>query len=189
VSKYGLWPLEEETMTASVLVAYATKYGSTQEVAEAVATTLREHGFQTEVQPAREVSTLDSYSAVVLGAALYMGRWHKDARSFLKRHRTGLAGLPVAIFALGPLTTAEKERQGSRAQLDRELARTSWLAPVSIEVFGGVINPAKLHFPFNHMPAGDARDWTAIRAWASKLVALFRPEPAGQVADTLASIG
>lgn len=176
-------------MTASVLVAYATKYGSTQEVAEAVAAALRENGLRTEVRPMSEVRKLDGYSAVVLGAALYMGHWHKDASSFLKRHRTGLSGLPVAIFSLGPLTTAEKERQDSRAQLDRELAKASWLAPVSIEVFGGVINPAKLHFPFNHMPAGDARDWTAIRAWACKLVALFRPEPAVQVAENLASIG
>jgi menaquinone-dependent protoporphyrinogen oxidase len=176
-------------MTTSVLVAYATKYGSTQEVAEAVGTTLRENGLRTEVRPAREVRTLDGYSAVVLGAALYMGHWHKEASSFLKRHRTGLSGLPIAIFSLGPLTTAEKERQGSLAQLDRELAKASWLAPVSTEVFGGVINPAKLHFPFNHMQAGDARDWTAIRTWASNLVALVRPEPAGQVADILASIG
>jgi menaquinone-dependent protoporphyrinogen oxidase len=180
---------EEETMTTSVLVAYATKYGSTQEVAEAVGATLREHGLRTEVRPACEVRTLDGYSAVVLGAALYMGHWHKDASSFLKRHRAELVGLPVAIFSLGPLTIAEKERQGSRAQLDRELAKTSWLAPVSIEVFGGVINPAKLHFPFNHMQAGDARDWTAIRAWSYKLVTLFQPEPIGQVADTLTSIG
>jgi menaquinone-dependent protoporphyrinogen oxidase len=176
-------------MTTSVLVAYATKYGSTQEVAEAVGAALREHGLQAEVQLASEVRSLDGYSAVVLGAALYMGHWHKDARSFLKRHRATLSGLPVAIFALGPLTTEEKEQQGSRTQLDRELAKASWLAPVSIEVFGGVINPGKLHFPFNHMPAGDARDWAAIRSWSYKLVAIFQPEPAGPVSDNLASVG
>lgn len=176
-------------MTTTVLVAYATKYGSTQEVAEAVGAALCEYGLQAEVRLASEVRTLDGYSAVVLGAALYMGHWHKDARSFLKRHRAALSVLPVAIFSLGPLTTGEKERQGSRTQLGRELAKASWLVPVSIEVFGGVINPAKLHFPFNHMSAGDARDWAAIRAWSYKLVALFRPESASQVADNLASIG
>ncbi len=173
--------------TTTVLVTYATKYGSTQEVAEAVAAMLSENGLQTEVRPAREVHTLDGYSAVVLGAALYIGRWHKDAHKFLKRHSDTLSSLPVAIFALGPLTNAEKERQDSRTQLDHELTKASWLAPVSVEVFGGVINPAKLHFPFNHMQAGDARDWTAIRAWSGKLTTLFRPKPAGQVADSLAS--
>jgi menaquinone-dependent protoporphyrinogen IX oxidase len=44
-----------------------------------------------------------------------------------------------------------------------------------IELFGGVINPAKLHFPFNHMPTGDARDWKAIRAFAERLATAFRP--------------
>ena len=175
--------------TTTVLVTYATKYGSTQEVAETVAAVFRENGLQAEVKPTCEVRTLDGFHAVVLGAALYMGRWHKDARGFLKRHRTELSSLPVAIFALGPLTDAEKEQQGSRTQLDHELAKVPWLAPVRIEVFGGVINPAKLHFPFNHMSAGDARDWAVIRAWAGKLVALFQSDPAGLVADNLASLG
>jgi len=73
-------------MTAFVLVTYTTRYGSTQEVAEAIASTLREHGLKVEVQPAPEVRTLEGYGAVVLGAALYAGQWHRDARSFLKRH-------------------------------------------------------------------------------------------------------
>jgi menaquinone-dependent protoporphyrinogen oxidase len=165
-------------MATTVLVTYATKYGSTREVAEAIAATLSAYGLQTEMRPAREVRSLDGYSAVVLGAALYIGRWHKDARRFLKRHRAALSRLPVAIFALGPLSTAEKEWQDARAQLDQTLATASWLAPVAVELFGGAINPAKLRFPFNHMPAGDARDWTAIRAWASELGAAFHPLPA-----------
>lgn len=164
-------------MATTVLVTYATKYGSTREVAEAIAATLSAYGLQTEMRSAREVRSLDGYSAVVLGAALYIGRWHKDARRFLKRHRAALSRLPVAIFALGPLSTAEKEWQDARAQLDQTLATASWLAPVAVELFGGVINPAKLRFPFNHMPAGDARDWTAIRAWASELGAAFHPLP------------
>ncbi len=165
-------------MTAFVLVTYTTRYGSTQEVAEAIAATFREHGLKVEVQPASEVRTLEGYGAVVLGAALYAGQWHQDARRFLKRQRTALSERPIAIFALGPLSSAEKERQGSREQLEHALAKFPWLAPVAVELFGGVINPAKLHFPFNHMPAGDARDWTAIHAWAGKLAATFqRPVP------------
>src|SRR6266496_340908 len=130
-------------MTALILVAYATKHGSTQEVAEAIAATLREHALEVEVQPASEVRALDRYGAVLLGAPLYSGRWHGDANRFLKRHRTALSERPVAI-----------------------------------EVFGGVIDPAKLRFPFNRMPASDARDWTAIRAWASNLATQFQPAQA-----------
>src|SRR6266496_2234102 len=77
-------------MTALILVAYATKHGSTQEVAEAIAATLREHALEVEVQPASEVRALDRYGAVLLGAPLYSGRWHGDANRFLKRHRTAL---------------------------------------------------------------------------------------------------
>jgi len=89
-------------MSARILVAYTTRNGSTQEVAEAVATTLREHGLEVDIQPMRQVRTLADYQAVVLGAPLYMFRWHKDALRFLSRHREALTERPVAIFALGP---------------------------------------------------------------------------------------
>jgi menaquinone-dependent protoporphyrinogen oxidase len=163
-------------MSDSILVAYATRYGSTREVAEQVATTLRDGGFEVSLQPARQVQTLEGYRAVVLGAALYMFRWHKDAKRFLRRYRQALAGRPVALFALGPIHDEEKEYQDARAQLDKQLARFPWLTPVAIEMFGGVWDPSKLGFPFSALPAlkeepaTDIRDWEAIRAWASDLV-------------------
>ena len=89
-------------MSASVVVAYATRYGSTQEVAEAIAATLRERGLAVDIQPMRAVRTLDQYRAVVLGAPLYMFHWHKDARRFLSRHREALTQRPVAIFRARP---------------------------------------------------------------------------------------
>ena len=168
-------------MSASVLVAYATRYGSTQEVAEAVAATLRERGLEVDLQPMRQVRTLDQYRAVVLGAPLYMFRWHKDALNFLERHRAALTARPVAIFALGPFHVDEKEFQGAREQLDKELAKFPWLTPGAIEIFGGKFDPEKLTFPHNlvpalkKMPASDVRDWTAIHAWASDLVAHLQP--------------
>ena len=167
-------------MSASVLVAYATRYGSTQEVAEAVAATLREGGLQVELQSAGEVRSVEEYQAVVLGTALYMFRLHKDARRFLTRHREALSKQPVAIFATGPFNNDEKEWQGVRAQLDKELAMFPWLTPVAQEIFGGKFDPAKLRFPYNlvpylkRLPASDIRDWTAIRAWARSVADKFR---------------
>jgi len=90
-------------MPSLVLVGYATRYGSTQEVAEAVAAALREGGLEVDIRLLREVRTLAGYSAVVLGAPLFMFRWHKDALRFLSRHREALLERPVAIFALGPV--------------------------------------------------------------------------------------
>ncbi len=172
-------------MDGKVLVAYASKYGSTQEVAEAIAETLRESGFEVDLQPMQKVRTLAGYGAVVLGAPLYFGLWHKDALNLLSRNEDALAQRPVAIFALGPNSNDEKEMQGSRAQLDKELAKFPWLTSVVIEVFGGKY-PAKLRFPesliaslpaspLHGMPASDVRDWTAIRAWAGSLALKFQP--------------
>jgi menaquinone-dependent protoporphyrinogen oxidase len=166
---------------STVLVGYATRYGSTQEVAEAVAATLRECGLAVDIQPMRQVRTLAEYSAVVLGASLYMFRWHKDARRFLSRHRKALTERPVAVFALGPTHEPydEQEWQDSRAQLDKELAKYPWFTPVALEMFGGKYDPTKLRFPLNLLagkePASDIRDWTAIRAWASDLAAKLEP--------------
>ena len=168
-------------MSDLILVGYATRYGSTQQVAEAVAATLRENELEVDIQPMREVRTLAGYSAVVLGAPLFMFRWHKDALRFLSRHRQALTERPVAVFALGPTHDPydEEEWQDSCAQLDKELAKFPWLTPVALEMFGGKYDPAKLRFPINLLagkePASDLRDWTAIRAWASNLAAKFQP--------------
>ncbi len=156
-------------MATSILVAYATKHGSTQEVAETVTEELQGLGLDVELTELGKVHDLDGYDSVVIGAPLYMGRWHSDARRFLKRHREELEELPVAVFALGPLKLTEQDVAGSREQLDRALALVPELRPATVEVFGGVVDPAKLRFPLNKMPAGDARDWDAIRAWARSL--------------------
>ena len=164
-------------MSDAALVAYATRHGSTQEVAAAVAEVLREKGLEVDLQPAREVRALDRYRAVVLGAPLYMFRWHKDAKRFLSRHRQALEQRPVAVFALGPFEDKEEDWQGVREQIDKELAKFPWLKPLAVQVVGGKFDPNTLTFPYNlipalkQMPVSDIRDWTTIRAWASALAA------------------
>jgi menaquinone-dependent protoporphyrinogen oxidase len=146
----------------TVLVSYATKRGSTREVAADVARVIRESGPEVEICPAREVKSLDRYSAVVLGGALYMGRWHKDARKLLKRKRRELESLPLAVFAMGPGSTAPAAIEEARAQLARALNAVSEVHPFSTAIFGGVI--AKKGGTV------DARDWDAIQAWADEVV-------------------
>lgn len=167
-------------MARRILVAYATKHGSTQEVAEGIAVTLGAGGADVDCVPAHVVETLEPYDAVVLGGALYTGRLHKEARRFLEQHRTALAGLPFAVFALGPQDLAPQKVADSRTQLDRALARFSDLRPESVAIFGGVVEPAKLSFPLNRMPASDARDWHAIDAWAEELSGIFASRAAAR---------
>ncbi len=167
---------------SSILVAYATRYGSTQEVAEAVAATLRKQGLGVDTQAVRKVRSLAGYRAIVLGVPLYMGSMPKDAQKFLQLHQTTLEQMPVAIFALGPTLDPpdEREWQETRAQLDKALAKFAWLRPVTIEMFGGKFDPAKFNIPhrlisalpaspLHNLPASDIRDWDAIHAWASDL--------------------
>jgi menaquinone-dependent protoporphyrinogen oxidase len=93
-----------------------------------------------------------------------------------------IAKLPVAVFGIGP-EVARVRRSRRRPEAGRPESQQGTRAPaVSVAIFGGVIDPAKLHFPFNRLPASDARDWDAIRAWAEEL-----PATLGQVG--LARVG
>ncbi len=109
-------------MDGRLLVAYATKHGSTREVAERIGETIEARGGSVEVRQADDVVQLDGYDAVVLGGSLYMGRWHRAAHRFLDRFEHELAERPLAVFALGPTgdgpvdakAAAAAARQGAR---------------------------------------------------------------------------
>jgi menaquinone-dependent protoporphyrinogen oxidase len=166
----------------SILVGYATRYGTTLEAANVIATALRTHGVNVDVHPLREVRSLVGYSAVIMGAPLFMFHWHKDALRFLTLHRHALSGIPVAVFALGPIQNPHdiKEWSESRAQLEKELTNYPWLNPVAVELFGGKYDPANLGFPLKlfagQMPGSDARDLEVVRAWAESLTSLIKLE-------------
>ena len=157
----------------TVLVAYGTKHGSTQEVAESIAATLEEQGCEVALRAASQVEDIDAYDGVVVGGSLYTGRWHPDARRFVRRHHSELVTRPLAVFAMGPRTMADDDVAAARKQLDHALADFPDLKPVATEIFGGVVDPKKLHFPLNHLPASDARDWKAIRAWAGEVAGVI----------------
>ena len=162
----------------TVLIAYATKYGATREVAEVVAEVLADGGVECEVRDAGDMRDISEYSAVVLGSALYYFMLHGDAKRFLARNRKALAGMPVALFALGPFSDTPDEMSSARGTVDKYLAKADWLTPVAVAVFGGRHDPDNLRFPDNNpamrkMPPSDARNWDTIRAWAATLPPLL----------------
>lgn len=166
----------------SVLVAYATKYGATREAAEAVVSVLVERGIDAVVQPAGEARSLDGYSAVVMGTALYFFMWRGEAHRFLRRNRKALSAMPVAIFGLGPIEDTPEQFEGARGHLGKGLAKHAWLSPVSMAVFGGRLDPAHLRFPDNNpamraMGAVDLLDFDIVATWASGLVEALDLEP------------
>jgi menaquinone-dependent protoporphyrinogen oxidase len=163
----------------NILVAYATKYGSTKEVAEAIAKTLKNTPAIVDLQPLNKVKSLNGVDAIVMGAPLYMFRWHSDAKNFLSRFAEPLKKIPTAAFALGPFHDEEKEWQDVRGVLDKELAQYPSFSPIAVKIFGGKFDPASLTFPFSlipalkQMPASDIRDWQDINAWAEETYKLF----------------
>jgi menaquinone-dependent protoporphyrinogen oxidase len=161
-------------MKGPILVAYASRYGSTQEVAETIGATLRGRGLRVDVRPAAEVKDLGEYGGVVLGGGIYMGRWHREARAFVKHFAGQLAGLPVALFALGPVNDKPEHVAGAEKQFRTAVDKLP-VEPFATHLFGGVVDPQKLRFPFNHMPAADLRDWAEVRAWAGELAGSVEP--------------
>jgi menaquinone-dependent protoporphyrinogen oxidase len=170
--------------TKSILLAYATRFGSTQEVSETIAASLRQAGFEVDMQPMADVKSLAAYDAVVLGAAIYNAHWHAEAHRFVSLHQEALRQRPVAIFTLGPLSPSEAAKRNSRRQLDKELASYPWLKPVALEIFAGKYDPSKpgLSFFERFVPARDYRNWDAIRAWAKALPAQLQLEERLQTA-------
>jgi menaquinone-dependent protoporphyrinogen oxidase len=162
------------SVMASVLVAYATKYGSTREVAETIGARLRERGVTIDVRAAGDVASLDGYDAVVFGGALYFFRLRREGRRFLSRHREALSEMPVAVFGMGPIEDTQEQYAGARKHLDKSLDKKQSISPVAVAVFGGVLDPTRLRFPeanpaMKKLPPSDLRDWEAIEAWADAL--------------------
>jgi menaquinone-dependent protoporphyrinogen oxidase len=161
-------------MTGKILVAYATRTGSTPEVAETIARHLCEAGLSAEARPVGEVTSLDGYSGAVLGSAVRYASWLPEMTDFMSAQRDALSAMPVAFFtmhmlALGddPAAVAERAKYTAKA---REL-----VSPIDEVFFEGMIDPSRLSF-FDRMavrlvksPVGDRRDWGRIGAWSEAL--------------------
>jgi menaquinone-dependent protoporphyrinogen oxidase len=164
----------EKEMKGKVVVAYATKCGSTGEIAKAIAGELTARGFGVDVKLAENVKDLTGYSAVVLGSAVRFGQWLSPAVDFATRFKEKLGTLPVAIFTahIMALGGSEEDRAGRQAYIAPVLKE---IQPVDTAFFAGCVDPEKLSFVEKTIgrivgsPEGDKRDWTKIRAWAGEL--------------------
>jgi menaquinone-dependent protoporphyrinogen oxidase len=167
-------------MLADLLIAYATRAGSTAEVAESLAASLREAGLLVEVQPMSQVESLLEWKALVIGAPLYFGRFPGEFHKFLARHREALELIHPWFFALGPTKDDPKIFEAARGEAEKELGKNPWLHLRELQVFGGKWDPRTMPFPFSlikllpmnpigKVPASDIRDWVAIREWAQAI--------------------
>jgi menaquinone-dependent protoporphyrinogen oxidase len=168
-----------------VLIVHASRYGSTQGIAERIAASLGQHGVETAVKPVQDAGDPAGYDAVVIGSAAYYFHWMKKASAFVRRNRAALADLPVWLFSSGPLGTKTVDDQGRdvRAVTEpKEIAEfREMIHPRDHRVFFGALIHDRLGFlhrlmlklPANRdhalFPEGDFRDWNDIYAWAGSI--------------------
>ncbi|MGW5861544.1 flavodoxin domain-containing protein [Streptomyces sp. NPDC055239] len=167
-------------MTVKVLVAYATKNCSTAEIARTITEVLRKEGLESEMRPVSEVGDVQAYDAVVLGSPLYAGRWHKDARRFVRRRAKSLAERPVWLFSSGPLDASAGERDIPPVPaVRRALIRLDARDHVT---FGGCLEEGAkgriARMIIKSGKGGDFRDFDQISAWARGIGATLRGEVA-----------
>ena len=155
-----------------ILVAYASKHGSTEGIARHIATRLEERGRDCAATAVSEVASLEHTEAVVLGSAIYAGSWMKEATEFVDRHEHALATMPVWLFSSGPLgdhVTDAEEQPRQLADIRRRIA------PLDHRIFAGALDVAALGFGERmrvkavKAPAGDFREWDAIASWADEI--------------------
>lgn len=165
-------------MKKSVLITYASKYGSTAGVAEAIGKELCAKGVNTDVVPIKNAGDIHSYQGVVIGSAIYMGKWMSEAIDFVNKNQDILRQMPVAYFLV--CITLSRPTEENRAQvlsyMDPLLKAVPKVKPVGIGTFAGALNYSNLSWLTKKImkskgsPEGDFRDWNAIRAWAREPV-------------------
>lgn len=178
----------------SILVAYATKHGATQGIAERIAAKLVTLGQHAQARTVESVGELTGYDAFVIGSATYMGAWLKEATEFVRHNQPVLATRPVWLFSSGPLGTATTDPQGRDLLTVSEPKEFAGFAtsirPRSTQVFFGALDPHKLGLPermvrglpsgHTLLPEGDFRDWQTIDAWAESIAHDLAHLPAAQ---------
>jgi menaquinone-dependent protoporphyrinogen oxidase len=155
-----------------ILVAVASRHGSTHEIADALARELGAAGHTVDVQTVEDSTTVEGYDAAVIGSAVYMGNWLPQAVKFVDRHQAQLAAMPVWLFSSGPLGADDPQPTAGPAHLDQLISRTGARGH---RTFVGKLDKDQLDFGERlivravRAPDGDFRDWTAINVWADEI--------------------
>lgn len=157
-------------MSARVLVAYGSKMGGTAEIAQAIARELRAHGAEVDVQRARDVRSLDPYPYVVLGSAIYLGRWRREAMKLLAGRQRELLKRRVWLFQSGLEVTDPHGWTEPTPDAVRTIAEAigtglpvTFAGRITRETARGIIP----RIMARGTQAGDFRDWERIRLWAA----------------------
>jgi menaquinone-dependent protoporphyrinogen oxidase len=162
-----------------ILVVYASRYGSTGEIAEEIAEVLQETGVDVDVSNVMKIESIAGYDGVVIGSPIYMGKWLPEAVDFVKNFQNDLRRVPVAVFASGfsMKEPTEKNRESGRAAIS---VIRPYVHPFDVGIFAGQLTFEGLSeadadiIRMAGVMEGDFRDWDEIAAWAGDLEPLFK---------------
>jgi menaquinone-dependent protoporphyrinogen oxidase len=167
----------------TVLVVVASKYGATRGIADRIGHVLGGHGIDVRVADVAEVTSVAPFDGVVLGSAVYAGRWLRAARAFAQDQASALRSVPVWLFSSGPIGDPPRPEPDEAVDVREVVAL---LEPREHRVFAGELVKGRLGFPERAVvrafraAEGDFRDWDEIEAWAGRIAAELRaPELAG----------
>ncbi len=161
-------------MSQKILVTYASRAGSTAEVALRIGAVLREQNMDVDVLPVKQVKSLQNYNAVIAGSAVRMGSWLPEAVDFVKHNQQSLNERPCAFFSVYLMNMGNDEASRQIHETYLSAAR-ALVKPHKEAYFSGVGNPKKLGL-FERMigkmvksPEGDFRNWESIKSWAAEV--------------------
>lgn len=170
-------------MAAQVLVAFATKYGATAEIAAKIGQVLGDAGLSVDLMPVHRVSAPEDYKAVVLGSAVYIGQWRREASGFMKAQEKVLAKMPVWLFSSGPSGTGPIDELLQGWRFPKALQPIAdRIRPKGIITFRGKLDADKLGFVEKWMVSnvkaafGDFREWDAVASWAASIADILKKE-------------
>ena len=165
-----------------ILVTAASKHGATQGIAEVIGYELEARGLDVTVTPVEDVGSVDGYDAVVLGSAVYLGKWRPEARELATREAEALSAIPVWLFSSGPIGGTSPDDVEDRRQGDQIGAA---IGARDHRLFGGKLDRKELSFfergpvKMAKLPDGDFRPWDQIRAWAAEIAGAMQPATTG----------
>lgn len=154
----------------NILVAVASKHGSTWEIGETIGSVLADHGHRVAVVNVEEVVELDGFEAVVLGSAVYAGHWMRSAQLFVSRYGHQLTTLPTWLFSSGPVGLPPRPTEKESVDVENIISKTS---AREHRIFSGKLDKRQLSFAERAIitavraPEGDFRSWEQIRTWAA----------------------
>jgi menaquinone-dependent protoporphyrinogen oxidase len=169
-------------MSCNVLVAYATRFGSTAGIADVIAEELRAAGLSVTIAAADDAPPASRFDAVVLGSAIYNARWMDEALDYLKQHADALNRIPTAYYQVGLSIVGGSDIKQRIAEGWLEPA-SKVAPPVAAVTFPGALDRSKLSGGqrlmvwMSRVEDGDYRDWDAIRGWARELARVFMEQP------------